>query len=114
MPHVKQSRSWLSGTSGRGSARAEDAQGTHTQSHVSPSTLVYEDIVHLVVERAGGALDLKPETSAVERSSPPLTVDFVLHLSAEHVDVRKRSKKWQMTCLGGKQEILGREARNCK
>ena len=29
--------------SGRGAARAEDAQGTPTQSQVSPSILVYED-----------------------------------------------------------------------
>jgi len=29
--------------SGRGAARAEDAQGTPTQSHVSPSILVYEE-----------------------------------------------------------------------
>ena len=38
---------WLNGfsfiTSGRGAARAEDAQGTPTQSHISPSILVYED-----------------------------------------------------------------------
>ena len=30
--------------SGRGAARAEDAQGTPTQSHVSPSILVYEEM----------------------------------------------------------------------
>jgi len=30
-------------SSGRGAARAEDAHGTHTQSHISPSILVYED-----------------------------------------------------------------------
>jgi len=28
---------------GRGAARAEDAQGTPTQSHISSSILVYED-----------------------------------------------------------------------
>ena len=28
---------------GRGAARAEDAQGTPPQSHISPSTLVYEE-----------------------------------------------------------------------
>ena len=28
---------------GRGAARAENAQGTPTQSHISPSKLVYED-----------------------------------------------------------------------
>ena len=28
---------------GRGTVRAEDAQGTPTQSHISPSILVYED-----------------------------------------------------------------------
>ena len=32
-----------SGFSGSGAARAEDAQGTPTQSHISPSILVYED-----------------------------------------------------------------------
>jgi len=41
---------WLNGFSsitstgaGRGTARAEDAQGTPTQSHISPSILVYEE-----------------------------------------------------------------------
>jgi hypothetical protein len=29
--------------SGRGTTRAEDAQGTPIQSHISPSILVYED-----------------------------------------------------------------------
>ena len=29
--------------SGRGTARAEDAQGPPTQSHIAPSTLVYEN-----------------------------------------------------------------------
>ena len=33
------------GKVGRGTARAEDAQGTPTQSHVSPIILVYEDKV---------------------------------------------------------------------
>ena len=28
---------------GRGAARAEDAQGTPTQSHISPNILVYEE-----------------------------------------------------------------------
>ena len=34
---------WLNGFSsiGRGAARAEDAQGTPTQSHISPSVPVY-------------------------------------------------------------------------
>ena len=31
------------GTSGRGTTRAEGAQGTPTQSHISPSILVFED-----------------------------------------------------------------------
>ena len=30
---------------GKGATWAEDAQGTHIQSHISPSKLVYEDIV---------------------------------------------------------------------
>ena len=40
---------WVRGTylsaldSGRGTARAEDAQGTPTQSHISPGILVYEE-----------------------------------------------------------------------
>ena len=38
---------WLNSwdLSGRGTTRAEDAQGTPTQSHISPSILVYEDKV---------------------------------------------------------------------
>ena len=38
----------LSPMSGRGAARAEDAQGTPTQSRVSPSILAYEDAPVLV------------------------------------------------------------------
>jgi len=34
---------WLNGFSGRGTTRAEDAQGTPTQSHISPSTLASDD-----------------------------------------------------------------------
>ena len=33
----------IPGIYGRGAARAEDAQGTPTQSHISPSILVYEE-----------------------------------------------------------------------
>ena len=33
----------FTGDTGRGAARAEHAQGTPTQSHVSPSILVYDD-----------------------------------------------------------------------
>jgi len=32
---------------GRGAARAEDAQGTPTQSHISPSILVYEEKIYV-------------------------------------------------------------------
>ena len=37
-----------SGLAGRGTARAEDAHGTPTQSHISPSILVYKDYVGAV------------------------------------------------------------------
>ena len=40
---------WLNG--GRGNARAEDAQGTPTQSHISPSMLVYADIMIASIRR---------------------------------------------------------------
>ena len=33
----------VEGLGGTGAARAEDAQGTPTQSHISPSILAYED-----------------------------------------------------------------------
>ena len=36
----------LKDLSGRGAARAEDVQGTPTQSHISPSILVYEANQH--------------------------------------------------------------------
>ena len=45
----------------RGTTRAEDAQGTPTQSHVSPSILVYEDkhggSVDALLEQAGAFFD---------------------------------------------------------
>ena len=34
---------------GRGATRAEDAQGTPTQSHISPSILVYEDNIYFIL-----------------------------------------------------------------
>jgi len=37
---------------GRGTTRAEDAQGTPTQSHTSPSVLVYEDTVEDCTRKA--------------------------------------------------------------
>ena len=44
--------------SGWGVAREEDAQGTPTQSHISPSIRVYED-THLALEHRGRMLDRK-------------------------------------------------------
>jgi len=41
--HVTPRKLPVGGDSGRGAERAEDAQGTPTQSHISPSILVYED-----------------------------------------------------------------------
>jgi len=38
---------------GMGAARAEDAQGTPTQSHIPPSTLVYVDECVLIPSWAG-------------------------------------------------------------
>ena len=37
---------------GKGAARAEDARGTPTQSHISPSVLVYEDDPFLLRNQA--------------------------------------------------------------
>ena len=45
-----------SGLAGRGAARAEDAQGTPTQSPMSPSILVYEDNTRVNELRAGGVV----------------------------------------------------------
>ena len=39
---------------GRGTTRAEDAHGTPTQSHISPSILVYEETQDRTVQRAHG------------------------------------------------------------
>ena len=44
LPHVERPR-----VTGRGITRAEDAQGTPTQSHISPSILAYEDIFFCVL-----------------------------------------------------------------
>ena len=47
-------------SSGRGTARAEDAHGTPTQSHTSPRILVYEeklaDVYRAEAERRGNTL----------------------------------------------------------
>ena len=52
----------------RGTARAEDAQGTPTQSHISPSILVYEEEAHCVRVQGSGF--------RVERLSSGLGVEF--------------------------------------
>jgi len=58
-------------TTGRGVARAEDAQGTPTQSHVSPSIL-YGDKTHLDIDghvfcTRGPALKLCTRGPALKR-----------------------------------------------
>ena len=66
---------WLA--HGRGTTRAEDAQGTPTQSHISPSILVYEDILlvqegHYLLLLADGSLMAYRGTSPMRNSPPPL------------------------------------------
>ena len=46
----------------RGTTRAEDAQGTPTQSHISTNTLVYENYSSHILE-IGGVLNLRTTTS---------------------------------------------------
>ena len=62
---------------GMGTTRAEDAQGTPTQSHISPSILVYEDILlvqegHYLLLLADGSLMAYRGTSPMRNSPPPL------------------------------------------
>ena len=86
--------------SGRGTARAEDAQGTPTQSHISPSILVYEEqTIELcvaltapgaAVERGGTTLNgvkdfrsengLLPENGSSQGQNMALTCLFVPNL----------------------------------
>ena len=65
--------------SGRGAARAEDAQGTPTQSHISPSVLVYEEKRRVTLRRVGQLgpdlrsqqnLNPKPQTQKVADEAP--------------------------------------------
>jgi len=42
-PQGKELAKYDRAMTGRGTARSEDAQGTPTQSHISPNVLVYED-----------------------------------------------------------------------
>jgi len=70
---------------GRGDARAEDAQGTPTQSHISPSVLVYEEnpttfAVKTISQRQGCGvrgrlveIELRTKVEEV-RVAPPLPV----------------------------------------
>ena len=74
---------------GRGAVRAEDAQGTPTQSHISPSILLYEDMISLL---AGGrvGVDLTECVCKVvlQRSTPPQIRQPILYYYQykEHVD----------------------------
>ena len=83
-------RSVLSGplVSGRGSTRAEDAQGTPTQSHISPSILVYEDyfmpssprdpnlcvcLAGLRINRLSFKVQSNTEGEGIRPSNPPVS-----------------------------------------
>jgi len=64
--------------SGRGAVRAEDAQGTPTQSHISPSILVYEEKTSAANAGdvaygmgCGPALGLLHETRSLSCHLPP-------------------------------------------
>ena len=74
--------------SGRGAARAEDAQGTPTQSHISPSILVYEDNVETNSTR--GELGY-PKPPASRKSSESF--------SAPTVDVRRIFRPDRSVCV---------------
>ena len=64
---------------GRGTIRAEDAQGTPTQSHISPSILVYED-------------SARPSTTAPPNSNPP-TPRFRCRGNVAHIRQSRPYKK---------------------
>jgi len=66
---------------GRGAARAEDAQGTLTQSHISPSILVYEDKVF------AQRLDLEDVSISV-------SICRSLNDSLSHTHARSPSTMW--------------------
>ena len=53
--------------SGRGTTRAEEAQGTPTQSHISPSILVYED----------KGLGFNPETQPLKNQRRALDINLM-------------------------------------
>ena len=64
-------------TSGRGAARAEHAQGTPTQSHISPSILVYEEQLGLSFSDARTSRVSSPSVllyrgTSLIGNSPPL------------------------------------------
>ena len=64
------------GSTGRGTTRAEDAQGTPTQSHISPSILVYEDKINGLgggrrCDQKHEARNTKPEIRDPKLRTPP-------------------------------------------
>ena len=70
----------LSLCSERGTARAEDAQGTPTQSHISPSILVYEDST---VSAVPTRVRVPEPQLAVGVVAPTLEARVVLHEQEE-------------------------------
>ena len=66
--------------SGRGTTRAEDAQGTPTQSHIPPNILVYEDKV-LRIGRAGALWGVPPHGLVNLCRAQPLNSSRSLPLS---------------------------------
>ena len=73
--------------SGRGAARAEDAQGTPTQSHISPSILVYEDTIRVEVCGSGEA---RGRLGAGSRMGRPSVL--TRSVSGVHVNTRPRGE----------------------
>ena len=56
----------------RGTTRAEDAQGTPTQSHISPSILVYEDYWVPITVQSPGAVGARVARGETARLDPLL------------------------------------------
>ena len=89
--------------SGRGTTRAEDAQGTPTQSHISPSIPVYEDIIRFRAKTCAwvSGVGLREQgdgftvegCSGSEAGSYLRLIDFVYHSTLGLRVIKKKRRR---------------------
>jgi len=103
--------SGLVGWLGRGAARAEDARGTPTQSHISPSILVYEERSIRRPLCGVGCGVCRVGAVSYERGTP--VGQERLACAVPCVGADKRPKRWKVYKLSSMVQLSVRKFTSC-